>query len=140
MRYYRCQCGERTAWGSMPPFPCSGCEKCGTTLEEAPGLHRTPEPHNWRPTTVETDEGPKTLTRCSWCSARKPIDAGAAVAEAIRNTKEPLPHVSRSDVMNMHRGGEFVAEVIRSQPIPPSRPVPDGPARMGMHAPSEQAK
>lgn len=71
MRYYRCKCGKRTAWGSMPPYPCSGCPDCGTTLDESPDSHRAPTPHEFIETPVETDNGPQPLTRCRWCHRTK---------------------------------------------------------------------
>ncbi len=71
MLTYRCRCGQTEAYGSMPPTPCSGCKFCGTTLETHPTLWRDPPPHDYIPTPVMTDEGPKTLTRCRWCGRVK---------------------------------------------------------------------
>jgi len=71
MIYYRCKCGKHEAWGSLPPNPCDSCEECGTNLTMHPDLHHPPKPHNWHPTQVETDEGTKVLTRCSWCLKTK---------------------------------------------------------------------
>lgn len=79
MKFYRCKCGAREAYGSMSPYPCSGCEKCGTTLEQHPDDHRIPKPHDWQTELVETDEGKKPRTRCSWCGVKKP--SGAAPSE-----------------------------------------------------------
>ena len=47
MRYLRCKCGKREAWTSMGVPRCTGCEKCGTTLDETPGTHEAPHPHTW---------------------------------------------------------------------------------------------
>ena len=43
MRTAKCKCGERQAWGEMPP--CAICEKCGT----APGYVNAekPAPHRF---------------------------------------------------------------------------------------------
>lgn len=71
MKYYRCQCGKREAWGSMPPPRCTGCPDCGTTLDTSPTAHTAPEPHHYVSTQVQTDEGPKPLTRCAWCTRTK---------------------------------------------------------------------
>lgn len=38
MVYYRCKCGNREAFGSMPPPPCEECPLCLTTLETHPDL------------------------------------------------------------------------------------------------------
>ena len=75
MQYYRCACGHAEAWGSMPPYPCSGCADCGTTLDQHPQDHRTPEPHDFVPYPVETAEGDKTISRCRWCHrTRKEVE------------------------------------------------------------------
>ena len=89
MLYYRCQCGLHEAWGSMPPYPCSGCEQCGTTLETGPGMHRKPKEHNWTPTAVATDTGDQTLTRCSWCGIRKIDFDKEQAAKAAQQTHGP---------------------------------------------------
>ena len=67
MIFYRCKCGEREAIGSMPPPQCARCRKCGSDLASSPDRHREPEPHNFVAHQVETDEGPKPLSRCSYC-------------------------------------------------------------------------
>jgi hypothetical protein len=71
MQFYRCKCGEQTAFGSMSPCRCSGCNECGTTLEIHPSLHRTPDPHDFYPEPVETDEGVFSLSRCRYCGRTK---------------------------------------------------------------------
>jgi len=70
MLHYRCRCGKRTAFGSMPPDRCRGCPECGTTLDLSPEHHQPIQPHNFRAEQVETDDGPRPLTRCSRCGAR----------------------------------------------------------------------
>ncbi len=69
MQYFRCKCGSVEHWSSgMGPFPCDGCAKCGTNVAGGPDEHQAPEPHNFDLITqVETDDGPKPLTRCRWC-------------------------------------------------------------------------
>ena len=71
MMFYRCKCGESTAYGSMPPYPCDSCSKCGSDLALHPDHHQEPKPHDMRPTTVATDAGPAILTRCGWCGKTK---------------------------------------------------------------------
>ncbi len=72
MRYFRCKCGERTAWSSMGIYPCERCSKCGSDLAESPNSHREPQPHRMQAERVQaqTDAGLRdagTLTRCIWC-------------------------------------------------------------------------
>jgi hypothetical protein len=75
MQYYRCKCGFREAWGSMPPNRCSGCKKCGTNLATHPDAHTIPLPHAFYETLVETNEGLKPLDRCKYCyRTRKQIE------------------------------------------------------------------
>lgn len=83
MRYYRCKCGERQSWGSMPPYPCQKCPACGSDLAESPDLHREPQDHDWRTQQVETDNGPQPITRCSWCGTRKPAMDAAALQKQV---------------------------------------------------------
>ena len=72
MQFWRCKCGESTAFGSDPPAKCDFCEKCSTTLEGHPDHHKTERtPHKWVQSPVETDEGPKPLTRCQYCHRTK---------------------------------------------------------------------
>lgn len=77
MKYARCKCGESEFWGSgMSPEPCCPCKKCGTIPGYGPDSHPEVRPHEWVETKVETDEGPKTLSRCSWClKTKKQIEA-----------------------------------------------------------------
>lgn len=68
MLYYRCKCGYSEAWGSMPPYQCHACPKCGSDLATGPNVHQEPKPHDFSHVTqVATDEGPKPLTRCRYC-------------------------------------------------------------------------
>jgi hypothetical protein len=80
MQYYRCKCGAREAWGSMPPYRCTKCEKCGSDLATDPGLHDEPVPHDFSAVkTVETDQGTATITRCRLClRTLHEIERGAA--------------------------------------------------------------
>lgn len=68
MQYYRCRCGVSEAYGSMAPYACTRCPKCGSNLALGPEAHREPKPHEFVPTMVETDEGPKPLSRCIYCN------------------------------------------------------------------------
>lgn len=68
MLFYRCKCGKLASYGSMPPDRCASCPDCGSDLAPAPDAHTGPKPHEFSLTsTVDTDEGPKPLTRCRWC-------------------------------------------------------------------------
>ena len=67
MIYYRCKCGESEAYGSMPPYPCSRCDKCGSNLASSLDSHSEPLPHDFVPTQVETDAGEAVLSRCRYC-------------------------------------------------------------------------
>ena len=76
MQVYRCQCGRRQAFGSMPPPQCLECEHCQTRLTPFAGNYTRARPHRWQIETVETDDGQKQLTRCTWC--------GVTMAEATK--------------------------------------------------------
>lgn len=67
MIYYRCKCGKSELFGSLSPARCDACADCGSNLARHPDLHFPPEPHDFVPTPVETDEGMKTLSRCKYC-------------------------------------------------------------------------
>ncbi len=71
-RPYTCKCGRssQNALFDLAPFPCEACQYCGTTLERTP-QHQAPVPHDWQPDPVDTDDGPKTITRCSFCRLKK---------------------------------------------------------------------
>lgn len=71
MMYYRCKCGDRESFGSMPPNPCAQCETCGSDLAPTPELHRPPRDHDWETRLVDTDEGQRELTVCRWCGLHK---------------------------------------------------------------------
>ena len=71
MLHYQCKCGKNKSYGSMSPASCFECEDCHTTLEHYSSLHERAKEHNWSKTEVNTDEGIKTLTICSWCGIRK---------------------------------------------------------------------
>lgn len=68
MRYFRCKCGETTAFGSMSPDRCYGCPKCGMTLASHPDNHRTPEPHDFTGSIRQMSEvGPVDVPVCRYC-------------------------------------------------------------------------
>ena len=73
MIYSRCKCGNVQQWGSgMPPAKCDPCPKCGTIPATGPDCHPDPVPHDFSfAEQVETDEGPKTLSRCRYCLKTK---------------------------------------------------------------------
>lgn len=66
-----CECGACEWFGSDPAPRCARCSTCGTGPRR-----REPEPHDFSATsTVETDDGPATLTRCRYCyRTRKQIE------------------------------------------------------------------
>lgn len=85
MIYRRCKCGEMESWSSgMPMATCSPCEKCGTIPGLGPDNHPAPTPHDFSAVEeVQTDDGPKTLTRCRLCFKTKAqIEAAAKKAGA----------------------------------------------------------
>lgn len=86
MLTYRCKCGDNVSWGSMPPFVCQSCPKCGSDLATSPSLHREPAPHDFIPRLVETDEGEKTLSRCRYCGRTRAQIERAAQAEKVAKT------------------------------------------------------
>lgn len=67
-----CECGEYTSYGSIPPNRCAQCSKCGThpTLNGI-GQPAKPQDHEWCTEQVETDEGFKPHTSCSFCGISK---------------------------------------------------------------------
>jgi hypothetical protein len=69
MQHYRCRCGKCTAFGSMPPYKCSGCDECNTTLEQHPDHHTVPEPHEYK-TQYNQNTG-EPYERCNWCMRTK---------------------------------------------------------------------
>lgn len=71
MNYYRCKCGSLESWSSTGPTPCTSCEKCDSNLASGPHLHEDPKPHTFEQQMVETDEGPKPLSRCRYCGDTK---------------------------------------------------------------------
>jgi hypothetical protein len=73
MLYYRCKCGNSTAFGSMPPNPCDGCSKCNTTLALHPDYHRVPEPH--KPVTRYDNVTGKSYQVCLTCMKKLPDES-----------------------------------------------------------------
>lgn len=67
-----CQCGDYKSYGSMPPAYCAKCDKCGThpTLQGI-GQPAKPADHVWVTEQVETDDGLKPHTYCSFCGTAK---------------------------------------------------------------------
>jgi hypothetical protein len=56
----------------MSPPQCRRCDECGSNLATAPDRHHAPQPHKFETiTTVQTDEGDKTLTLCNYCHKSK---------------------------------------------------------------------
>jgi hypothetical protein len=75
MQYYRCKCGKATAWVSYGPYACNKCNDCGSNLAWSPDSHQEPKPHEFKAHDIDTDEGPKPLSRCIYCHrTRKQIE------------------------------------------------------------------
>lgn len=73
MKFFRCQCGQRTSISSMGPGPsCYGCEECNTTLSDYPDGHEPLAPHEYATKPAEADQPGATLTRCRRC-LRRPV-------------------------------------------------------------------
>lgn len=69
MQHYRCKCGESTAFGSMSPMDCEGCDKCNTTYAQHPDYHETPKAHDWIIKYNENTGKPYEI--CGKCNKRK---------------------------------------------------------------------
>lgn len=59
------------AYGSISPYECFGCERCGSNLTAGSLPQRDRSPHLYFTDRVETDGGPMPLTRCRYCRATK---------------------------------------------------------------------
>jgi len=90
MKGWQCRCGRLKGFGSDGPAACAFCEVCGTTVETSPELHKTERrPHEYYVETVETDEGPKPLSRCKFCYRTKAeIEATNAETQRPMNPQE----------------------------------------------------
>lgn len=71
MIFSQCKCGNLKSWSSGCETPCAWCTKCDSDLATGPDLHRDRVPHEFEAHKVDTDEGPKTLSRCRWCMRTK---------------------------------------------------------------------
>ena len=72
MRAWQCECGKIKWFGTDNPPQCEFCEKCGTTVAGSPDCHKTERtPHEFYVTQIDTDEGPKPLSRCRYCHRTK---------------------------------------------------------------------
>jgi len=92
MRYYRCKCGNETAWSSMGVAACQACAECHSTLAESPNSHAQPEPHDW---TEHWKEGPASSEPqkeriCRRCMAREDITEANARALTVWVDGVPL--------------------------------------------------
>ncbi len=76
MRYFRCKCGEHTAWSSMGVPSCDGCDTCGTTLAESPNSHTEIQPHDWREEwIIDKQTGERSKQRmCLQCMRKEPVE------------------------------------------------------------------
>lgn len=85
MIYSQCKCGETKHWGSgMDPAPCTPCRKCGSVPAGGPSQHRDPVPHDFQAQPVETDDGPRALSRCRHCMKTRAQIAKEATAAAAK--------------------------------------------------------
>jgi hypothetical protein len=69
MQYYRCKCGNATAYGSMGPAPCTRCSKCGSDLALGPSGHSEPDAHTFVTRFDPTNGDPYEV--CKRCMRRK---------------------------------------------------------------------
>jgi len=67
MRYYTCKCGNLQCFGSDPPSPCVGCDKCNTNC-----YRETPKDHELRLQYDENTGEPKHYI-CTRCYHRFPL-------------------------------------------------------------------
>src|SRR5580704_17943202 len=82
MQYYRCKCGDHTAWTSMGVPSCVTCKKCGSDLAQSPDGHSDPEPHSYKTKYNENTGEPYEI--CSYCmNKRSEIEA--------ESKPDPLP-------------------------------------------------
>lgn len=65
MQFYRCKCGEHTAWTSMGVAGCVSCGKCGSNLAQGPNGHYEVAAHKYV-TKYDQNTG-KPYERCSAC-------------------------------------------------------------------------
>ena len=105
MQFYRCKCGGMQAHSSHSMPACAGCPACGTTLAVHPGMHKTPEPHDWMTERHETFyRGTRTVTTrtiCARCQREK------AVPDVI---PDPSPHDTKPgplDALEI-KGGDHI--------------------------------
>ena len=99
--YGTCACGNYQAFGSIAPPPCRSCSKCNTR----PGPHgpQPPAAHEFKAKMVDTDEGPKPLSRCIHClrttaqieREREPFKPWTTTGDARTN---PICHTLDSKV------------------------------------------
>lgn len=53
MGYFRCECGKKTSHlNDMGPFPCQGCDECGTTAGRSEESRIDPVPHRPMPVPI----------------------------------------------------------------------------------------
>ncbi len=67
LKYYRCQCGDSSAFALTPPYPCSKCRTCGTGLVADPRFRQEPKPHDMRPGPNQAGDSTTLPYRCGWC-------------------------------------------------------------------------
>lgn len=77
MQYYRCKCGNSTAWTSMGVPGCTSCSKCGSDLAQGPEGHGEVEPHTFVTKYDQNTGAPYEV--CRQCMRRKSdLESGAA--------------------------------------------------------------
>jgi hypothetical protein len=111
MRYYRCKCGKREAWGSDSPRSCRGCSECGTTLVTHPDLHREPAPHDWEEEwTVGAKSGWRgKVRRCTRCYCEEvlsfafTVDGQSYTTEAAELSVAAILSMSTGEIRNIAR-------------------------------------
>lgn len=85
--YGTCACGKYQAFGSIAPPPCRSCSKCNTR-PGPDGQPLAPAAHEFKAKMVDTDEGPKPLSRCIHCLRTPGQIQREAEAAALTATAE----------------------------------------------------
>jgi len=62
---YRCKCGDKIGFGSMPFADCQGCDICNTTFASHPDNHKPLQSHEWE--TMYNQSTGKPYKRCKNC-------------------------------------------------------------------------
>lgn len=138
MRFYRCKCGDHTAWSSMGVADCLTCKKCGSDLAEGPSGHSdSPTPHDYV-TKYNQDTGVP-YERCDRCMQTRadieappepepepePRDAADDYYAAVKGLVSQFPHCDAA-VLRRAEDCEYCA-------LPKNRPLHEWRQRNGVN-------